>query len=163
MWSVPLIGNASATGGATGTVCVAICLLRQERFVARPIPFGTCSLCRGHRGIEETLHIGLAHRRLARRHVVQLSSTHPRFEFADQFKQMLERLDREQQWLMTVDLEALVDDPLELEWVPLHGRRIDRVRDLAMRAQEPAAIHLLPASIRPLHESEFDAEPEEPR
>jgi hypothetical protein len=70
---------------------------------------------------EKALHVGLAHVTPARRHVVELAGLHPRFEHTHLLVQLLEIVHDEQQRLVVVDLEVLVDDPLELQRIALHG------------------------------------------
>ena len=51
-----------------------------------------------------------------------LPATHPLLELVHQREQVLERIDDEEQRLVVVDLEVLVDDPLDLEREALHRR-----------------------------------------
>jgi len=66
------------------------------------------------------------------RHVVEAPRTHPLLQLAHQLEQVVEAVHHEEQRLVVVDLEVLVDDPLELDGVALHLGRVDAVRDLAV-------------------------------
>src|SRR5262249_48594256 len=78
-----------------------------------------------------------------------------------QIEEMLERINHEEQRLIMMNLERLVDRPLELHWKPLCGGRFDGVLDLAKRAEQAAAIHT--KLVAGAHEAEFNREPEESR
>src|SRR5207245_8662121 len=111
-------------------------------------------------GVEKALYSGPSHARFARRDVIEFAVLHPLLEPVHEAKQVIERVDDEQQRLVMMDLERLVDRPLELDRVALHVGRIDRVLDLAVRAEQPASIHTQAAPRR--HHAEFDGEPKEP-
>ncbi len=53
---------------------------------------------------------------------------------------MIEGVDDEQQRLVVVDLEGLVDRPLELDRMTLHGRGVDAVFNFPERAQQTASV-----------------------
>src|SRR5688572_8396400 len=113
------------------------------------------------RRLQKAAKIRLAHRRLPWSYVVETPIPHPSLELADQIEEVIERVHDEQQRLVVVDLEVLVDHPLQLDGIPLHLGRIDRVGDLAVGAEQAAAVHL--ESVAAPHQPELDGEPEEPR
>src|SRR5262249_44173423 len=83
------------------------------------------------------------------------------FEPVYQAEKMVEGFDGEQQGLIMMNLERLIDGPLELNRIALHLRRFDGVLDLSIRAEQSASVYLeIPERA---HESEFDGEPEEAR
>src|SRR5687768_1556127 len=115
-------------------------------------------------GFEEALQVRLLDLRLARRDVVELAFLHPLFEALDLAEEVLEGVDDEQQGLVVIDLEVLVDHPLELEREALHLRRGHAVLDLAVAAEQARAVDLefVRAGLV-AHEAELDGEPEEAR
>src|SRR5947209_4615253 len=71
-------------------------------------------------GVEEAPEVPLVHGGLAGRHVVQLAVSHPAFEGVNQAEEVVEGIHHEKERLVMVDLETLVDDPLQLDRVALH-------------------------------------------
>src|SRR5271163_2992828 len=60
-----------------------------------------------------------------------------------------------------VDLKALVDGPFQLDRIALYFRRFNGMRDLPVRAKQPATVHL--QAVRTPHQPKFNGEPKEPR
>src|SRR5690349_21355518 len=60
-----------------------------------------------------------------------------------------------------VDLEALVDRPLELDWITLDLWRLEAMLKFSVRTQQAAAVSFEAAP--GVHEAELDCEPEEAR
>src|ERR1041385_8244533 len=127
---------------------------------------GTSAVLRGalgaaDPGLQETLDIGRAHLGLAGGDVVELPLLHPLLELADQVEEVVERVDDEEEGLVVIDLEVLVDHPLELDRIALDQGALDAVLALAEGAQEAAAVDLDPLPGGILHQAELDGEPEE--
>src|SRR5690242_13571659 len=112
----------------------------------------------GCRRVQKTLQIRLTDRRLARRHVVQPSVAHPPLELTHQIEEMVEGVDDEQKRLIVIDLEVLVDDPLQLDGIALNLGRLNGVRNLTVGAEQAAAVNLEIAV--PPHQPELDGKPE---
>ena len=87
----------------------------------------------GKTGVEKTLHVGLTHLPPAGRHIVEFARFHPPLQFAHQVEEVIEIVHHKEQRLVTVDFKVLVDHPLQLQWVPLHLRRLNTVGYLTVR------------------------------
>src|SRR5208282_3604057 len=72
---------------------------------------------------------------------------------------MIERVDDEQQGLIVIDFEGLIDGPFELDRKTLHLRRLDRMLDLSVGAEQTAAVNA--KTLAGTHEAELYGEPKE--
>src|SRR6476620_532040 len=89
---------------------------------------GCIEICRGSLTVvEEALEVLFDDYRLARGDVAQLAVFHPLLQPVDQAEQVIEGIHDEQQRLVVVDLESLVDSPLELDRIALYVGRYDGV------------------------------------
>jgi len=74
---------------------------------------------------------------------------------------VLEAIHNEQQRLVVVDLEVLIDDPLQLNGITLHFWRVDGMGNLAVGAKQSTPIDL--QALWVAHEAELHREPKESR
>ena len=99
--------------------------------------------------VEEAAQVAFSDVGKPRRDVEQLAGAHPAFELVDQTEQVIEAIDYEQDRLVVVDLRHLIDDPLELDRVPLRLAALDGVLELAVGAEQSAAVAQMPFGPRP--------------
>lgn len=59
-----------------------------------------------------------------------------------------------------INLEALINDPLKLDWVTLNVRRLDAIFNLAEAAEEATAVNTGSSMTPATHKSKFDGKPE---
>src|SRR5579884_4131513 len=97
-----------------------VILSETKNLVLRPRKRALELRSAGDFGMQEALQVRLADRRLAGRHIVELAGKHPLFQIADEVEEVVERVHDKEQRLVVIDLERLVDRPLQPNRIPLH-------------------------------------------